>query len=65
MKQVKLSHDRIIELHTYGYTVTKSYYYWTVYENTNIVNRITRAEFISRSITEPLHGVEQIRIYER
>lgn len=65
MKQAKLTHDQIKDLYTYGYTVTRRYYYWTVWEETNIVNRITRAEFMARSISEPLHGVEQVRIYER
>lgn len=65
MKQAKLTHDQIKELHTYGYIVTKSYYYWTVWENTNIVNRISRADFMARSFSEPLRGVEQVRIYER
>lgn len=65
MKQAKLSNDQIDDLHRNGYTFTKSYYYWTVCDNSNIANRITRAEFISRSIAEPLHGVEQVRIYER
>lgn len=65
MKQVKLSHERIKELNTYGYTCTRLHYYWTVRENTNIVNRITRAEFMARSFSEPLQGVEQIRIYGR
>ena len=65
MKQVKLKHDKIGDLYRNGYTFTNYYYYWTVCDNTNIVNRINRAEFISRSIAEPLHGVEQVRIYER
>lgn len=65
MKQVKLTHERIKDLYTYGYTFTRRYYYWTVWENTNIVNRITRAEFMARSFSEPLLGVEQVRIYER
>lgn len=65
MKQAKLTHDQIEELHRRGYTFTSYYYYWTVWEDTNIVNRITRAEFMSRSIADPLRGVEQVRIYER
>lgn len=65
MKQAKLTHEQIDELRTYGYVVTKSYYYWTVWEDTNVVNRITRAEFMARSFAEPLRGVEQVRIYER
>ena len=65
MKQVKLTHDQIKDLYTYGYTFTRGYYYWTVLEDTNIVNRIPRAEFMARSIAEPLSGVEQIRIYEK
>lgn len=65
MKQAKLTHDKIKDLYTYGYTFTRMYYYWTVWEETNIVNRITRAEFMKRSNSEPLHGVEQVRIYER
>lgn len=65
MKQVKLKSEHIDDLKRNGYTFTNSYYYWTVFENTNIVNRITRAEFMERSITEPLHGVEQVRIYKR
>lgn len=65
MKQARLTHDQIDDLHRKGYTFTNSYYYWTVWEGTNIVNRITRAEFMARSIAEPLRGVEQVRIYER
>lgn len=65
MKQVKLNHQRIDELHSNGYTFTKSYYYWTVWERNNIVNRVTRAEFMTRSIAEPFRGIEQVRIYER
>lgn len=65
MKQVKLTHGKIKDLKTYGYTFTRMYYYWTVWEETNVVNRITRAEFMTRSNSEPLHGVEQVRIYER
>lgn len=65
MKQVKLTREQINELNNKGYTFTSYYYYWTVWEDTNIVNRITRAEFMARSIAEPLHGAEQVRIYER
>lgn len=65
MKQVKLTREQINELNNKGYTFTSYYYYWTVWEDTNIVNRITRAEFMERSVAEPLHGVEQVRIYER
>lgn len=65
MKQAKLTQDKIEDLHLNGYTFTRRFYYWAVCEDTNIVNRITREEFISRSIAEPLQGVEQIRIYER
>lgn len=65
MKQARLTHDQIDYLYRKGYTFTKSYYYWTVWEDTNIVNRVTRAEFMARSIAEPLRGVEQVRIYER
>lgn len=65
MKQAKLTHDQIEDLHRNGYTFTRRFYYWVVCDDTNIVNRITRSDFISRSIAEPLHGVEQIRIYGR
>lgn len=65
MKQAKLTHDQIGDLHRNGYTFTSRFYYWAVCDDTNIVNRITRKEFMERSISEPLHGVEQIRIYER
>lgn len=65
MKQAKLTHEQIEELHRKGYTFTNRHYYWTVWDNTNIVNRISRAEYMVRSFAEPLHGVEQIRIYER
>lgn len=65
MKQAKLTREQIDDLYRKGYTFTKFYYYWTVWEDTNIVNRITRAEFMVRSIAEPLRGVEQVRIYER
>lgn len=65
MKQARLTHDQIDDLHREGYTFTHYYYYWTVWEGTNIVNRITREEFMARSIAEPLRRVEQVRIYER
>lgn len=65
MKQAKLTHDQIEDLHRNGYTFTSRLYYWKVCDDTNIVNRITRAEYIARSSLEPLHGVEQVRIYER
>lgn len=65
MKQAKLTREQIDDLYRKGYTFTKSYYYWVVWEDSNIVNRITCAEFMERSITEPLRGVEQVRIYER
>lgn len=65
MKQVKLTHEQIDDLHRKGYTFTSRYYYWTVWEDANIANRVTRAEFMARSIAEPFRGVEQIRIYER
>lgn len=59
MKQVKLTNDKIEDLNRNGYTFTRSYYYWKVLDGTNIVNRITRAEFMV------VHGVEQVRIYKR
>ena len=65
MKQARLTHAQIEELYRKGYTFTRQHYYWILWEHTNIVNRITRAEFMARSITEPLRGVEQVRIYER
>ena len=65
MNQAKLTHEQIQDLKCNGYTFTSRYYYWTVWDDTNIVNRITRAEFMARSIAEPLQGVEQVRIYER
>lgn len=52
MKQAKLTHDQIEYLRHNGYTFTSRFYYWIVCDDTNIVNRITRAEFISRSIAE-------------
>ena len=65
MKQAKLTHEQIEKLHRNGYVFTRRFYYWGLFEDTNIVNRVTRAEFLARSIAEPLHGVEQIRIYVR
>lgn len=65
MKQAKLTHDQIEDLHRNGYIFTSRFYYWIVCDDANIVNRITRAEYIARSIAEPLHGVEQVRIYGR
>lgn len=65
MKQARLTHDQIEDLNRNGYTFTRRHYYWTMWEYTNIVNRITRKEFLTRSIAEPLQGVEQVRIYER
>ena len=65
MKQARLTREQISDLKRRGYTYTSRHYYWAVCERTNIVNRITRAEFMARPISEPLHGVEQVRIYER
>lgn len=65
MKQAKLNSNKIEDLKCKGCTFTRMHYYWVVCDNTNIVNRVTRAEFMSRSIAEPLRGVEQVRIYER
>lgn len=65
MKQAKLTREQIDDLYRKGCTFTKSYYYWAEGVDTNIVNRITRAEFMARSVAEPLLGVEQVRIYER
>ena len=65
MKQAKLTHEQIQYLKCNGYIFTSRYYYWKLWDDTNIVNRITREEFMERSIAEPLQGVEQIRIYER
>lgn len=65
MKQVKLTREQINDLNSKGYTFTSHYYYWTVLEDTNVVNRITLAEFMAHSIFEPLQSVEQVRIYER
>jgi hypothetical protein len=65
MKQAKLTHEQIQDLKLNGYTFTNRYYYWAVCENTNIVNRISRAEFMSRTIAQPIYGIHQVRIYER
>jgi hypothetical protein len=65
MKQAKLTHDQIEDLHCKGYTFTRRFYYWTVLENSNIVNRIARLEFMGRAISEPFYGIQQVRIYER
>ena len=65
MKQAKLTHEQIEELHSKGYTFTNRYYYWIVWENTNIVNRISRAEYMSRTIAQTIYGIQQVRIYER
>lgn len=65
MKQARLTHSQIEDLYRKGCTFTRSHYYWTVLDGVNIVNRVTRAEFMARSIAEPLCGVEQVRIYER
>lgn len=65
MKQAKLTHEQIEDLHRNGHTLTNRYYYWTEWEDTNIVNRVSRAEFMSRSIAQPIYGIQQVRIYER
>lgn len=64
MKQVKLTIKQLDELYNNGYTFTTKSYYWMCHDG-NIANRITKAEFFSRDVAEPLQGVEQIRIYER
>lgn len=65
MKQIKLTHDQIEDLRRSGCTFTRNFCYWIVCDDTNIVNRVTRSEFMERSIAEPLRGVEQVRVYER
>lgn len=64
MKQVKLTVKQLEELYNRGYTFTAKSYYWMCYDG-NIANRITKAEFLSRSIAEPFQSIEQVRVYRR
>lgn len=64
MKQVKLTIKQLDELYNNGYTFTSKSYYWQCYDG-NVANRITRAEFCSRSIGEPFQGIEYVRVYRR
>lgn len=64
MKQVRLTDKQLEDLNKRGYTFTAKSYYWMVYEG-NIANRITKAEFMSRSIAEPFQSIEQVRVYRR
>jgi len=64
MKRVKLTGKQLDELYNRGYTFTAKSYYWQCYGG-NLANRISKAEYLSRGIAEPLRGVEQVRIYKR
>lgn len=64
MKQVRLTDEQFDELQNKGYTFTAKSYYWVCYEG-NIANRITKAEFMSRSIAEPFQSIEQVRVYRK
>lgn len=64
MKQVLLTDEQFDELEQKGYTFTAKSYYWKCYEG-NVVNRITKAEFMSRSIAEPFQSIEQVRVYRK
>lgn len=64
MKRAGLTAKQFEELNDRGYTFTSKSYYWIVYEG-NIANRITKAEFMSRSIAEPFRSIEQVRVYRR
>lgn len=64
MKQVRLTDEQFDELKQKGHTFTAKSYYWQCSEG-NIANRITKAEFMSRSIAEPFQNVEQVRVYRK
>lgn len=64
MKQVRLTDEQFDELQKKGYTFTAKSYYWMCYEG-NIANRITKAEFMCRSIAEPFQSIEQVRVYRK
>ncbi len=64
MKQVRLTDKQLEDLNKRGYTFTEKSYYWTCYGG-NIANRITKAEFMSRGISEPFQSIEQVRVYRR
>lgn len=64
MKQARLTDKQLEDLNIRGYTFTAKSYYWQCYDG-NIANRITKAEFMSRSISEPFQGIEQVRVYRR
>lgn len=64
MKQARLTAKQFEELNDRGYTFTAKSYYWMVYDG-NVANRITKAEFMSRSIAEPFQSIEYVRVYRR
>lgn len=64
MKQALLTAKQYDELNKRGYVFTAKSYYWIVYEG-NVANRITKAEFMSRSIAEPFQSIEYVRVYRR
>lgn len=64
MKQVRLTDKQLEDLNIRGYTFTARSYYWKCYDG-NIVCRITKDEFMRRSITEPFQNIELVRVYRR
>lgn len=64
MKQARLTDKQFEELNDRGCTFTAKSYYWQCYDG-NIANRITKAEFMSRRITEPFQNIEYVRVYRR
>lgn len=64
MRQARLTDEQFDELQQRGYTFTAKSYYWMCCEG-NIANRITKAEFMRRSIAEPFQGIEQVRVYRK
>ena len=64
MKQARLTDRQLEDLKFRGYTFTAKSYYWQCYEG-NIAYRITKSEFMRRSISEPLQNIERVRVYRR
>lgn len=64
MRQARLTDEQLDELQQKGYTFTAKSYYWMCYEG-NIANRITKEEYMTRDVSEPFRGIEQVRVYRK
>lgn len=64
MRQVRLTDEQFDELEQKGCTFTAKSYYWKCFEG-NVVNRITKEEYMTRDISEPFRNIEQVRVYRK